>query len=1106
MRFSLLGPVMVERDGSLHTITSAMPRTVLAALLLNSNAVVSFDQLVEAVWGERPPNRATASLHNHLMRLRRLLGDESGTRIRTVARGYLIRVDPGELDLHAFADLSASGTAAVRDRQWAKASDELAAALALWRGEPVADVPTMRHDPRIQRLLESKLQALAGRIEADIELGRHREVISELRALTAENPLREDFHGQLMLALHRAQRHAEALGTYQGLRRTLVDELGVEPSLTVRQLHQQILNADREPATPVQPAKSPPPLLDAPASTSADEVADAASLGGSPCQLPADTRVFTGRTREMDLLVDLARQASDGSGYETVVISAIDGMAGIGKTALAVHAAHGVADRFPDGQLFVDLRGHTTGLASLTAGDALDWLLRTLGVPPQLIPQDLGERAAFYRARLAGTRTLVLLDNASGTAQVRPLLPGCPGCLVLVTSRKRLAGLDDAHTLALDILSKPEADRLLHKVAGPGRIPANHPAIPELLALCGYMPLAVRITAARLRHRRALTIEGIVDQLRDEHSRLELLEDEDRNLTAVFESSYTNLPEPEQHLFRLLGLVPGPDFDPYAAANLIGTDHRTAERLLESLLDHNLLTQRTPGRYRFHDLVRLYARALGENVAAEQPEGALDRLLDYYLHTAQAADRHLTRQSRPGPVPTTTSPVDAPDLPDRATAQAWMRTERDNLFACAAHAQPPHVIAITSALAAFLLQEGPWSQAAALQQTAATAAQEGGSRLDEAGALSELGRLRQLTGVYTEAAELMERSLAIYRELGSRQGEANALHDLGRVRYMTGAYTDADVLLERARTIYQDLGDRQGEANALCELGRLQMWTSNFPAAISLLEHARRAFQELGDRQGEAHTLRELGLVRTTTGDCPTARDLLERAIAIYQELENRQGEGHALLHLGPVLLVTGDYAAAGVLLERSLAILQGLGSRLGTGEGYALKTLGCVRLATGDHAAAVSLLERGLAVFQDLGDRHGEANILQSLGCVRLATGDYAAAGSLLQRALANFHDLGDRQGEAETLNSTGALAAATAGPHAALTLYRQAVDIAREIHSPLDEARALEGAGRAAAGTGDPKAALIDLREAVALYQRIGAAEAASAEAYLAALEGMD
>ena len=1126
MKFALLGPVAVGVGDEPVALRAGIPRTILAILLLNANQVVSGEHLAAAVWGDDRPAAAPESLRNHVSRLRRQLGAEAGARVRTVAPGYLVEVRDGELDGQVFLDGCRQGWQALQAGDRATAADVLASALALWRGTPFAGMPTGPGvDAQLQQLEESRMLAWERRIEADLQLGRHRELIGELRVLTGAHPLREALHGQLMLALYRAGRQAEALDVYQVLRATLIDELGVEPSTPAQELHRRILDADPVlAADPLAPGGTGAPGAvrtgaGSPAGGAAGGAAAAGPSGaanrpgrsGSRYQLPADTRAFTGRAQELDQLLALTQEAARGAGAGMVVISAIDGMAGIGKSALAIHTAHRMREDFPDGQLFVDLHGHTPGLPPLAAGDALDWFLRSLGVPPQLIPQDLDKRSAFYRDRLAGTRTLIVLDNAASTAQVRPLLPGTPGCLVVVTSRRRLTGLDDAHTVALDVLLDPEAVTLLHSIAGPGRIPEGHPAVGELIALCGHMPLAVRITAARLRHHRALRIEDVVEQLRDEHSRLDYLQDEDRNLGAAFESSYTALPAAEQLLFRRLALVPGPDLDAHAAAELLGTDRRSAVRLLESLLDHNLLTQHTAGRYRFHDLVRLYSRELGERDPEEEKERslALDRLLDHYRYAADTADRHVARHTRPGPsAPAPGPPATAPALPDQARALAWMRAERDNLLACVALAaelrRPATAVALTEALAGFLHQEGPWEQAAVLHRTAADTAHRLGDRVGEAGQLFHLGRIRLAAGDTPAAIELYGQALAIYQERGECLGVANVRCERGRAHYLVGDYPAASEDLDGALLAYRSRGERLGEANTLCELGRLGIGTSEFIASVGLLEQALAIFEELGSAFGEGTALFDLGRARHARGDFQEAIALQRRAVAIFTGLGTRNNEAYARWCLGRVLMEMGDLPGASVLVEEALTIFQDLGS--GLGEGNALQDLGRLRLLEGDCEAASDLLERSVARFRELDSRLGAANALQYLAHVRHAMADpasLAAAAELLEQSSALYRELGDRQGEAEVLNSTGALVADTEGPDRALALYREALAIAREIESALDEAKALEGAARCAARTGDRASALADLTRAIALYRRMGAVEGAAAEAFLAELE---
>ncbi|MFC1431423.1 tetratricopeptide repeat protein [Streptacidiphilus sp. N1-3] len=1001
-------------------------------LLLNANQVVSKEDLATALWGENRPSAAEAGLRNHVLRLRRQLGAEAGARVRTVAPGYLLKLNEGELDEHAFLDGCREGRRQMLAGESGAARETLAAALGLWAGEPLADLPpSMDVMVRVQHLQETRLTAWETRIEADLLLGGGQELVAELRGLAEAHPLREALHGQLMLALYRAGRKAEALEAFQALRRTLVSELGLEPSELVQHLHRRILDADSDLMATARTSAAPT----APAVVVADSPSGSSETrAGALRQLPADTRVFTGRSRELDQLLTLADQALASGRAGSLVISAIDGMAGIGKSALAVHAAHLLRDRFPDGHLFIDLHGHTSGIDPLTAAEALDRLLRSLGLQPQLIPGDLGERAAVYRDRLAGTRTLIVLDNAESTAQIRPLLPGAAGSLVLITSRRRLTGLDDAYTVPLDLLTETEARELLHQVAGPGRIPDGHAATDELTTLCGHLPLAIRITAARLRHRPALQPQDLAEQLRDEHGRLDHLKDEDRSLAVVFASSYTALPRDERRLFRLLGLAPGADFDVYAAANLLGVPRDSAERLLESLLDQNLLIQHAPGRYRFHDLVRLYARTLdtrdagdagdaGDPARAPEHKEALERLLDYYQHTTQLADRHLARPCRPGPLRANVPHPVAPHLADRTAALVWLRTESGNILAAAAAATrtaPHRTVALTAALAGFLYQEGPWTQASALHRAAAAAAQEQNDQYGQANALWELGQVRTVAGDFNASKTVLAQSLTIYQQLGDRLGEANSLWGLGRAHYAVGDFAESKDMLDRALSLYEDLSDPLGEANALWDLGRVQLATGHYSAADSLYEQALAIFQKLGGHEGEANALWDLGRVRPATGHYPAADSLYQQAREMFQERGHRLGEANALWDLGRVQLAAGEHRDAERMLDQSLAILRELGNRLG--EAYALWDLGRVRLAGGDHQAAEDMYRQALAIFEKLGSHDGAANSLHELARVRHATGQLPNALDLLNKSLRLFEEIGNSQGSAEVRASAAA------------------------------------------------------------------------------------
>jgi len=634
MLFEVLGPMRVTDDGRAHPVAGVRQRILLGALLAHANQPLPTEKLAEIVWDGAPPQRAVPTLRTYLTRLRQDLGPPAASRIRTRDGGYLAEVGPGDLDALDFEALCHDAGAAIRAADWAAASDRATRALALWRATPLADVPSqVLRDMWLPRLEQQHLQVSEWRIEAELQLGHHQQLIAPLRQLIAEHPLRERFHAQLMRALAHCGRQAEALAAYQEARTILVEELGIEPGPELRNLHERILAGDG----------APPPLA-------AELALGVSPVTAIPRQLPAAAGNFTGRDRELDLLTslpELSRERNAPRG--TVAISAINGMPGVGKTALAVHAAHRLAEEFPDGQLFLDLHGHALGYPPREPDEALGALLRALGVPAARIPAQPEERAALFRQRLAGTRTLILLDNALNEAQVRPLLPGTDGCLVMITSRHRLKGLHDAHVVALDVLPEADALTLLHAVTAPTRAAANDAALAEIARLCGGLPLALRIAGALLCHRPAWTPAYLAGLLRDEHARPATLADGHHDLRAAFALSYTRLDEPQRLLFRRLALVSGQELDAFAAATLLDVAPAAATGLLESLVDHNLLVEHAPGRYRVHDLLRAYARDLADSDPQADRDSARARLLAYHAHTAQRAPVLIARHPRAVP-------------------------------------------------------------------------------------------------------------------------------------------------------------------------------------------------------------------------------------------------------------------------------------------------------------------------------------------------------------------------------------------------------------------------------------------------------------------------
>ena len=622
MRFRMLGSLLVGDGASLSRIRADQQRLVAALLLLEAGRAVPVERLVDELWGERPPPSAAATVRGYVMRLRRLLGGDPGSSLVTQGRGYELVVEDGDVDARVFAGLVASARHALTDGQPETAAARLSQGLALWRGPALADVPARPAvTAEAERLGQLRLAAVEDLLGVQLELGAHAEVVHQAQRLVAEHPLRERLWAQLMLAQYRCGRRAQALDAYLRARRVLVEELGLEPGPELRELQRVILAGQ-------------PDVL-APAHRGA--VAVPARARVVPAQLPAEVAAFVGRQAA---LAQLGSHLPDQADRRSPAIVVIAGAAGVGKTALAVHWAHRVRDRFPDGQLYVDLRGWAAG-APLHPLDALAGFLPALGVPAAEVPDEVARAAAVYRSLLAGNRVLIVLDNARGPGQVRPLLPASPGSTVVLTSRDQLRGLvarDGAVRLDLDVLAPREARTLLTRLLGAERVDAEPEATAEFARLCGHLPLALRIAAANLADRPRTTVAAYAAELAtgDRLRALEAGEDADAAVRVAFERSYTALPAAARRLFRLLGLIPGAAIGPRAAAALAGTDDAAAAVLLDRLASAHLAGERAPNRYVLHDLLRLYAaeRSGVEDSSAERG-AALDRLLD---HDPQGVD------------------------------------------------------------------------------------------------------------------------------------------------------------------------------------------------------------------------------------------------------------------------------------------------------------------------------------------------------------------------------------------------------------------------------------------------------------------------------------
>jgi tetratricopeptide (TPR) repeat protein/transcriptional regulator with XRE-family HTH domain len=810
--------------------------------------------------------------------------------------------------------------------------------------------------------------------------------------------------------------------------------------------------------------------------------------------LPHDIASFTGRETELRQLTSAVCAGG------TVGIHAIGGMAGIGKTAFAVHAAHQLADRFPDGQIFLPLHGHTPGQRPVDPADALASLLLTAGVGASQIPPGLEPRTGMWRDHLAGKRLLLLLDDAAGHEQVRPLLPGTAGSMVLVTSRRHLTALEDARAISLDTLAPAEAAELLIRLVGRPGLGPGDAAVGDITRLCGYLPLAIGMLARQLHHHPGWTAAGLAADLaaaRDH--RLELMHAENLSVAAAFDLSYQDLSAGQQRLFRRLGLHPGIDIDAYGAAALDGTSLTITRRQLEGLYDQHLLAETAHGRYRFHDLIREHARTLAATDPADERDATIDRVLDYYLHAARTAGRHLGRQL-PAAV-LVTPPASTPDLSAREDAIAWMDAERLNLHAiagyAAGHGRGGHAIAIPAAIHGYLRSQGHWDQALALHHTALSAARQAGDRPAEAGALADLGDMQRLTGDFPAATISFTEALQLCRDLGDRPGESSALRQTGVVQRLTGDYPAAAASLARALEVSRDIGDRPGEGSARNELGVVQYLTGDYPAAAASHSRALELCRGTGDRSGEAGALNDLGVVQLATGRYPAAAASFAQALELHRSLGDRLWEANALNNMGVVQQLTGDYPAAAVSHGTALGLYRDLGNRFG--EANALNQLGIVQQLTGDYPAAAVSHGTALGLYRDLGNRFGEADAMNQLGIVQHLTGTHQTATASQAQALELYRDLGNRAGEAEVLNSIGELTLASAGPAEAAARHEQALVIATAIASPMEEARALEGIGRCRLHDGQIAAGTGRLLEALAIYRLIGSPRARRVETAL-------
>ncbi|SEG33210.1 DNA-binding transcriptional activator of the SARP family [Actinacidiphila yanglinensis] len=949
LRYAVLGPVRAWRGDESIVTGAPQQRAVLAMLLMRGGRTATASELLDAVWGETPPNTALAALRSYAFRLRKVLGTKA---LVTDSGGYSLRFEPDSLD-YAVAERLAADAEKVRATDPEQARQLLNSALDLWNGEPLAGLPGPYAEAQRSRLTEWRVGLIEACLQLDLEVGAHTEAVSELTAVSAEYPLRERLRALLMLALYRSGRQAEALGVYADTRRLLAEELGIDPSAELNDLHQRILEADPELAVPAAAATGAPEIV-------------------RPAQLPASVPDFTGRgaaVEELGRQLALATEQGDEGGV--MAVSAVAGIGGVGKTTLAVHVAHAVRDAFPDGQLYVDLQGTEQRPADPEA--VLGAFLRALGVPSPAIPDSLAERAALYRSTLDGRRVLALLDNAYDAAQIRQLLPGTPGCAALVTSRMRMVDLEGAHLVDLDVMSPEEALQLFSRIVGEERVAGERQAALSVVGACGFLPLAIRIAASRLAARRTWTVSVLARKLADQRRRLDELRAGDLAVKATFALGYGHLSPQQARAFRLLSLLDGPDISLEAAAAVLDLDPYTAEELLETLVDISLIESAAPARYRFHDLLRLYARECAERDETRQERcAAVSRLLDFYLASAATVyalenpgDRvldHLAGTSRPGL-----------DFDSRDAALEWLFAEAQGLLAAVEQAAGDDCDdmmrrAVDLLVATWDLMESgvhawQYEQAA---RALVNASHHRSDPLVEGRARVLVAQLLRMTGRFAEADDEARRAMIVGMSVEDPLTCSYAPNLRGLVAYKNRRYEDCVAHHTAALEAFRADGNNYGEAAALSNMSWAQLSLGDTDAAVANCEQALAINRELGAGFRLGNSLYAMSNALTATGRLDEALEYLTEALQIFRDARQQFWEGMTQYRLAEVHLAADRWRLSASHAEQALVILRTMGGEWRTAN--ALMVLGRALAAMNQPVRAHACWHDALVIYTALG------------------------------------------------------------------------------------------------------------------------------------------
>ena len=1040
-RVELLGPPRIQVAGEAIDLGGPRQEKLLTVLVLEADRVLPVEALVDALWDEDPPATARRQVHNAVSELRRRLGPAREVVVSN-RYGYRACVSARNVDVHRFRELVAVAGRAASDKRPAEAITAFDSALGLWRGSALAGMegPAMRL--AAARLEEERLSALEQLVGLRLDQGGGPDYVPALRELVAEHPFRDPFRGQLMLALYRSGRQAEALDVYERGRAQLAGDLGLDMRAGLRRLHELILRNDPSLDAPCR-AASELSMPSAPAASTASAPAPAPhkavvtqnlrteQIRTTPGDnfLPCPVRDFVGREDDLEGLTRALVADPDSAG-----VVCLDGMAGAGKTALALQAAHLVADRFPDGQFFVDLRAHSPGQGPLPPATALDWLLRAAGYGPE-IPADPAQQTAAWRALLAKRRALVVLDDALDARQIRPLIPGAGRSMVLVTSRKRLLDLEAADTHSLDVLSEQDSVALFTRIVGDARTQAEPAAVADIIVFCDRLPLAIRIAASRLRHRPGWSVADMADRLRGGPGLTELVAG-DRSVAGAFEVSYRRLGQPDQDVFRALSLHPGRDFDAAAAAALAGLPTDRATACLERLVDVNLLGQDRFGRYRLPDLIRRYAasKALRSD-CPERREAALDRLRSHYRRLAVAAmtladpgsglwteiwgpaeetpaGAHTANDSNNTSNAHTPPTAHAPDtggLPRTVDdVVSLLRDERANLTAVigltASGPHPEQTCQLAVATASLLVHGGYAQEALPSLELAVRDATAAADLRGRAAARLHTGLALRTLGRHQEAVEALKAALAEFDALGDLQGMSRTLRNLGCVHHMRGDFDKALHHYQRALELARKIGAGRDEAAALANIGSLLGCMHKHEEALWHHEQALTRSEELANPYLQVIALTNIGVARSRLGDGVHARTALHRALELAARIGARHVEGGVCCSIADLLHRDGDHAGALPWARRALAVAAQSDNPIL--ESTTWNLIGRLQFGLGHLAAARASHLRALSLCRDRGIRYEEAVAWEGLAAVARGDGDSEVAGDYADQAVAMFHD----------------------------------------------------------------------------------------------------